>query len=49
MVAGHLPQVEIWEHFFTGVRPTNARVEVSALAEPGLNAEITTTEALDDD
>ena len=41
--------VEIWEHFFTGVWPTNAYVEVSALAEPGLNAEITATAILDDD
>ncbi len=49
IVAGHSPHVEIWEHFFTGVWPTNAYVEVSALAEPGLNAEITATAILDDD
>ena len=42
-------QVEIWEHYFKGLWPTNAYVEVSALAEPGLNVEITATAVLDDD
>ena len=39
-------QVEIWEHYFKGLWPTNAYVEVSALAEPGLNVEITATAVL---
>ena len=34
-------QLEIWEHFFGGAWPTNAYVEVSALAEPGLDVELT--------
>ena len=42
-------QVEIWEHYFKGLWPTNSYVEVSALAEPGLNVEITATAVLDDD
>lgn len=42
-------QVEIWESFFHGVWPTNAYVEVSALAEPGLNVEVTATAVLDDE
>ena len=41
-------QVEVWDHFFKGVWPTNAYVEVSALAEPGLDVEITATAVLDD-
>ena len=40
-------QVEIWESFFQGVWPTNAYVEVSALAEAGLNVEVTATAVLD--
>ena len=42
-------QVEIWEHYFKGLWPTNSYVEISALAEPGLNVEITATAVLDDD
>ena len=34
-------QVEIWDHFFKGVWPANAYVEVSALADPRLNVEVT--------
>ena len=41
-------QVEIWEHFFKGVWPTNAYVEVSALADPRLNVEVTAIAVLDD-
>jgi 2-iminobutanoate/2-iminopropanoate deaminase len=42
-------QVAVWQHFFKGVWPANAYVEVSALAEPGLDVEITATAVLDDD
>ena len=42
-------QLRIWEHFFGGDWPTNAYIEVSAFAEPGLNVEITATAVLDDD
>ena len=40
-------QREIWEEHFRGKWPTNSYVEVSALAEPGLNVEITATAVLD--
>ena len=33
-------QKDIWEHYFKGVWPTNAYVEVSALAEPNLVVEL---------
>ena len=39
-------QREIWEEHFRGEWPTNSYVEVSALAEPGLNVEITATAVL---
>ena len=42
-------QLEIWEHFFKGAWPTNAYVEVTALAEPGLDVELTAIAALDGD
>ena len=34
-------QLEIWERLFGGAWPANAYVEVSALAEPGLDVELT--------
>ena len=40
-------QVEIWTQYFQGVWPTNSYVEVAALAEPGLDVEITATAVLD--
>ena len=40
-------QKEIWNEYFQGEWPTNAYVEVSALAEPGLSVEITATAVLD--
>ena len=40
-------QREVWEGHFRGEWPTNSYVEVSALAEPGLNVEITATAVLD--
>lgn len=40
-------QVDIWAEYFKGDWPTNSYVEVSALAEPGLDVEITTTAVLD--
>ena len=40
-------QVEIWTEYFQGEWPTNSYVEVSALAEPGLDGEITATAMLD--
>ena len=40
-------QREIYEGFFKGEYPTNSYVEVSALAEPGLNVELTATAVLD--
>ena len=40
-------QKEIWEEYFQGEWPTNSYVEISALAEPGLNVEITATAVLD--
>jgi enamine deaminase RidA (YjgF/YER057c/UK114 family) len=40
-------QVEIWDEYFRGEWPTNSYVEVSALAEPGLDLEITATAVLD--
>ena len=40
-------QRAIWEEHFRGEWPTNSYVEVSALAEPGLNVEITATAVLD--
>ncbi|MDA1347446.1 MAG: RidA family protein [Chloroflexi bacterium] len=40
-------QKEIWDEYFQGEWPTNAYVEVSALAEPGLSVEITATAVLD--
>ena len=42
-------QLEIWEHYFNGAWPTNAYVEVTALAEPGLDVELTAIAALDGD
>ena len=42
-------QLEIWEHFFNGAWPANAYVEVSALAEPGLDVELTAIAALNGD
>ena len=33
-------QKDIWQHYFNGVWPTNAYVEVSALAEPNLVVEL---------
>ena len=39
-------QVEIWTELFQGEWPTNSYVEVSALAEPGLDVEITATAVL---
>ena len=39
-------QIEIWNHYFKGEWPTNSYVEVSALAEPGLNVELTATAVL---
>ena len=41
-------QVEIWEHLFRGDWPTNSYVGISALAEPGLDVEITATAYLGD-
>lgn len=41
-------QLEIWEHYFKGDWPTNAYVEVTALAEPGLDVELTAIAALGD-
>ena len=41
-------QVEIWDHYFKGVWPTNSYVEVTALAEPGLTVELTATAVLGD-
>ena len=42
-------QQEIWEHYFQGDWPANAYVEVTALAEPGLDVELTAIAALGDD
>ena len=42
-------QQEIWEHYFKGNWPANAYVEVTALAEPGLDVELTAVAALGDD
>lgn len=39
-------QQEIWEHYFKGDWPTNAYVEITALAEPGLDVELTAIAAL---
>ena len=39
-------QMSIWEEYFQGEWSTNSYVEVSALAEPGLNVEITATAVL---
>ena len=39
-------QLEIWEHYFKGEWPTNAYVEVTALAEPGLDVELTAVAVL---
>ena len=41
-------QQEIWEHYFKGNWPTNAYVEITALAEPGLDVELTAIAALGD-
>ena len=41
-------QLEIWEHYFKGEWPTNAYVEVTALATPGLDVELTAIAALGD-
>lgn len=40
-------QREIWDEYFDGVYPTNSYVGVTALAEPGLDIEITATAVLD--
>ena len=40
-------QRAIWEAHFRGEWPTNSYVEVSGLAEPGLNVEITAAAVLD--
>ena len=40
-------QKELWDEYFQGEWPTNAYVEVSALAEPGLSVEITATAVFD--
>ena len=40
-------QVEIYESYFRGENPTNTYVEVSALAKPGLNVELTAVAVLD--
>ena len=40
-------QRAIWEEYFRGEWPTNSYVEISALAEPGLTVEVTTTAVLD--
>ena len=40
-------QVEIWTEHFRSEWPTNSYVEVAALAEPGLDVEITATALLD--
>ena len=42
-------QLDIWERYFKGDWPTNAYVEVTALAEPGLDVELTAIAALGDD
>ena len=42
-------QQEIWEHYFKGDWPTNAYVEITALADPGLDVELTAIAALGDD
>ena len=42
-------QLEIWEHYFKGEWPTNAYVEVTDLATPGLDVELTAIAALGDD
>ena len=42
-------QVEIWDHFFKGDWPTNAYLEVSALADPQLHVELTAVAILPDD
>ena len=39
-------QQKIWNKYFDGVYPTNSYVEVSALAEPDLDIEITATAIL---
>ena len=39
-------QREIWEEHFRGEWPTNSYIEISALAEPGLNVEVTATAVL---
>ena len=41
-------QLEVWEHYFKGSWPTNAYVEITALAEPGLDVELTAIAALGD-
>ena len=41
-------QLEVWEHYFKGDWPTNAYVEITALAEPGLDVELTAIAALGD-
>lgn len=40
-------QQEIYEEAFSGDWPTNSYVQVSALAEPNLNVELTVTAVLD--
>jgi enamine deaminase RidA (YjgF/YER057c/UK114 family) len=40
-------QREIYEEFFKGEFPTNSYVEVSALAEPDIDVELTATAVLD--
>ena len=41
-------QLELWEHYFKGDWPTNAYVEITALADPGLDVELTAIAALGD-
>ena len=42
-------QLDIWERYFKGDWPTNAYVEVTALATPGLDVELTAIAVLGDD
>ena len=40
-------QEEVWREYFQGEWPTNSYIGVAALAEPGLDVEITATAVLD--
>ena len=42
-------QFEIWDQFFHGEWPANAYLEVTALAEPGLDVELTAIAVLGED